>query len=191
MHGLPPSAAWRHVEARSGFEVVFFRAEVSGLRVEGRTVAVEDEQPWSVGFSVTLDRNWTTRAVRVCELARDGRRDVRLETDASGRWRVNGVEDAALDDCVDVDLGASAFTNTLPIRRLRIDHGDPVPAPAAYVRAPGLSIERLDQIYTRLPALDGLRRYAYTAPAFGFEAELIYDEHDLVLDYPGIATRVA
>jgi hypothetical protein len=36
----------------------------------------------------------------------------------------------------------------------------------------------------------GLARYAYTSPAFDFRCELVYDEVGLVLDYPGLATRV-
>jgi hypothetical protein len=34
-------------------------------------------------------------------------------------------------------------------------------------------------------------RYDYTAPAFDFRCELVYDEYGLVLDYPGIAVRAA
>jgi hypothetical protein len=32
-------------------------------------------------------------------------------------------------------------------------------------------------------------RYRYSAPGFGFECRLLYDEHGLVLEYPGIAVR--
>jgi hypothetical protein len=39
---------------------------------------------------------------------------------------------------------------------------------------------------------DGNReRYRYTAPGFGFEGQLVYDEFGLVLEYPGIAVRAA
>ena len=58
---------------------------------------------------------------------------------------------------------------------------------AAYVRALDLSVERLEQHYVRL----GADRYHYASPAFGFECELAYDDAGLVLDYPGIAVRVA
>jgi hypothetical protein len=34
------------------------------------------------------------------------------------------------------------------------------------------------------------QRYRYRSPAFGFEAQLVYDASGLVLDYPGIASRV-
>jgi hypothetical protein len=60
-------------------------------------------------------------------------------------------------------------------------------APAAYVRAVGLSVVRLEQTYARTTGDAARQRYDYAAPAFGFEARLVYDESGLVLDYPGIA----
>jgi hypothetical protein len=90
---------------------------------------------------------------------------------------------------LDVDLEASAFTNALPVNRLGLDVGQHADAPAAYVRAHDLRVERLEQHYTRLTG-DGTRsRYDYRAPRFDFTAVLVYDEFGLVLDYPGIAVR--
>ena len=69
--------------------------------------------------------------------------------------------------------------------------GEKADAPAAYVRASDLRVERLEQSYVRLPD-DGERsRYDYAAPRFGSQHELVYDECGLVLDYPGLAVRVA
>ncbi|MGH3311982.1 MAG: hypothetical protein ACRDP3_15580 [Streptomyces sp.] len=38
----PRTAAWQHVEARSGFEVVYFHSVDDGWRIDGCTTAVED-----------------------------------------------------------------------------------------------------------------------------------------------------
>jgi uncharacterized protein len=62
-------------------------------------------------------------------------------------------------------------------------------APAAYVRAAGLAVERLEQTYVRTADEACCQRYDYAAPSFGFAARLVYDESGLVLDYPGIAVR--
>src|SRR4051812_40665237 len=62
---------------------------------------------------------------------------------------------------------------------------------AAYVRVAGPRVERLEQDYLRLPDAGTRQRYRYAAPAFDFECELVYDELGLLLDYPGIGTRVA
>jgi hypothetical protein len=59
------------------------------------------------------------------------------------------------------------------------------------VRAPDLRVERLEQRYARLEDDGEHSRYDYAAPDLGFTSELVYDEFGLVLDYPGIAVRVA
>ena len=46
---VPASAAWRHLDARVGFEVVFLRRETDGYRIEGHSTAVEGL--WHIGAS--------------------------------------------------------------------------------------------------------------------------------------------
>jgi hypothetical protein len=116
---------------------------------------------------------------------------VRLESDGTGRWRVDGRPAPLLDGCVDADLEASAFTNALPVNRLGLEVGQRADAPAAYVRALDLRVERLEQQYTRLPDEGESSRYDYRAPQFDFAYVLVYDEFGLILDYPGLAVRVA
>jgi hypothetical protein len=118
-----------------------------------------------------------------------GEHEVRLDTDASGHWRIDGVAAPHLDGCLDVDLESSACTNTLPVHRLRLGVGQRAESPAAYVRAPHLDVERLEQQYVRVDD-NGTQRYDYAAPAFDVECRLVYDDSGLVVDYPGIAARV-
>ena len=120
-----------------------------------------------------------------------GTRTVRLETDGRGSWLVDGGAAPHLDGCFDVDLESSSLTNAFPVNRLRLAPGDEADAPAAYVRALDLAVERLEQRYVRIDDGTGLERYDYTSPAFDFRCELTYDAAGLVLDYPGIASRVA
>jgi hypothetical protein len=173
-------AAWRHVDAREGFEVVRI-----GERVfEGSTAAVEEGEAWAVRYVIELDEAWRTRRAEVAAL---GGRKIVLEADTPGRWRIDGEPAPHLDGLLDVDLESSALTNAFPVRRMALAVGEEADAPAAYVRALDLSVERLEQRYRRL----GDARYHYASPAFGFECELAYDDAGLVLEYPGIAVRVA
>ncbi len=81
------------------------------------------------------------------------------------------------------------MTNALPVRRMGLPVGIQEAAPAAYVRAAGLAVERLEQTYVRGAGQASCQRYDYAASAFDFAARLVYDESGLVLDYPGIAVR--
>ncbi|MET0739952.1 MAG: putative glycolipid-binding domain-containing protein [Candidatus Nanopelagicales bacterium] len=188
----PRWAAWRHVAAREGFEVVFFeRLPGGGLRLVGSTTAVEDDEAWLVGYSIDVDDGWATRSARIESRSSSGARQVTLVSSRPGEWLVDGVPTPDLDGCVDVDLESSAMTNTLPVHRLDVATGELVAAPAAYVRVPDLRVERLEQTYRWATSADDESRFDYTAPAFGVACVLSFDGAGLVQDYPGIATRVA
>jgi uncharacterized protein len=187
---FPRTAAWRHLDVRDGFEVLFLRRDPRGFVLDGYSTAVEDGQAWGVRYALTLDASWRTRSARIVGHSARGANDVLLETDETGRWRVDRRPAPLLADCVDIDLEASAFTNALPVNRLGLEVGQQADAPAAYVRALDLRVERLEQQYTRLPNEGERSRYDYHAPRFDFRCVLAYDEFGLVLDYPGIAVRV-
>jgi uncharacterized protein len=188
---LPPTAAWRHLDAREGFEVLFLRREADGYRFEGHSTAVEDGEAWSVRYALTVNPEWRTRSAHVVGWSAAGANEVRLEGDGNGGWRIDGSPAPQLAGLFDVDLEASAFTNAFPVRRLRLDVGERADAPAVYVRALDLSVERLEQQYARLPDDGNHRRFDYESPASDYRNELVYDEFGLVLSYPGLAVRVA
>ena len=112
-------------------------------------------------------------------------------TPGAGRWLVDGRPAPGLDGCADVDLEASACTNTVPVHRLRLAAGAQAAAPAAYVRAVDLAVERLDQTYRRAPdtAAGDEPVFDYAAPRFDVACRLAYDRSGLVVDYPGLAVR--
>jgi hypothetical protein len=188
---LPAAAAWRHVGAREGFEVLFPRDEATGFRFEGHSAALEEGVAWSVSYAIDVDAAWVTRSAHVTGRSAAGERELTIERDGRGGWLIDGRPAPELSGCEDVDLEASAFTNVFPVRRLGLDVGEHAEAPAVYVRAPTLRVARLEQTYARLPDDGAHMRFDYAAPAFEFREVLVYDEAGLVIHYPGIAARVA
>jgi hypothetical protein len=186
---LPESAAWRHKGLRDGFEVAFFRADDHGHRFDGHTTAFEAGHAWTVHYTINLDRRWLTRAAEITAWTSEGEASVHIESGGAGRWSVDGVDRPELEGCLDVDLESSALTNTIPVHRLGLSVGATASAPAAYVRALDLGVERLEQHYTRVPD-DSALRFDYAAPQFDFRCQLLYDTSGLVIDYPDIASRV-
>jgi uncharacterized protein len=187
----PAGAAWRHQDARSGFETVFFEPRDGGWRIAGCTSAVEDDEPWYVEYAIDVDDTWTTRTARIDGRSSAGTSSTLLESDGAGRWRVDGRDALHLDGCLDVDLESSAMTNAFPVHRMALEVGQGSAAPAAYVRALDLSVERLEQTYTRLPDEDGREVYNYESPGHDFRCRLVFDGSGLVVSYPGIAVRVS
>ncbi|RAJ69280.1 hypothetical protein K378_02170 [Streptomyces sp. Amel2xB2] len=186
----PKTAAWQHIKARTGFEVVYFQPSADGWRVNGCTTAVEDGRTWSVEYELELDAAWATRGAHLAGRSADGHRTASIVTDGAGHWQIDGRVSPELDGCRDIDLESSAMTNALPVRRLRLADGDRAAAPAAYVRAADLTVERADQSYALVRDTSGAQRYEYAAPGFGVECRLTYDSSGLLREYPGLAIRV-
>jgi hypothetical protein len=185
----PAVATFEHRDAQRGFEVVFIQAEAGGYRINGHTAGIEDGQAFAAEYSIALDGSWVTRSAHVRGRSASGEHELALEADGAGHWMVNGEPAPELDGYLDVDLEASAFTNAFPIHRLGLDVGEGSEAPAVYVRELDLAVERLEQRYRRLPDEGSRLRYHYESPRFDFQAELVYDEAGLILDYPGVAVR--
>ncbi|HEV7679495.1 MAG TPA: putative glycolipid-binding domain-containing protein [Candidatus Dormibacteraeota bacterium] len=137
-------------------------------------------------YLLRCDNAWRVREVRV-ELPEDGGA-LLLRSDGAGRW-TRGEDGAAmpqLDGCVDVDLYAVVFTNTLPVRRLRLALGASVEIAVAFVLLPSLEVRRVRQRYTRVSDMS----YRYEGLESGFTTVLRVDGEGLVIDYPGLGRRM-
>jgi uncharacterized protein len=187
----PATAAWQHCDARTGFEVVRIVRLGDGWRLRGSTAAVEGESSWAVEYAIEADERWRTRRARVSHPLDEGSTALTVQQVEDGRWLVDGRHVPALDGCLDVDLESSAMTNALPVHRLHLAVGQTANAPAVYIRATDLTVDRLEQTYHRLPDTAGRQCYDYTAPSFDFNARLVYDTSGFVTEYPGLAARRA
>jgi hypothetical protein len=137
-------------------------------------------------YEISCDSGWLTRAAHVEIVDDAGRRAIEL-TAANGRWRVDGAEAPHLDGCLDIDLGWSPSTNTLPIRRLNIPIGGRSGIlTMAWVRFPQLTVEPMRQEYERIAE----RQYVYTSRDGSFRATVEVDGEGVVVDYEGIWRKV-
>ena len=87
---FPATACWQHRGARAGFEVAYFQAREPGWRIDGTTTAIEDGQTWVVTYSIEADAAWATRHARIAATTVTGPREIRLESDGAGHWRLDG-----------------------------------------------------------------------------------------------------
>lgn len=187
----PPFATFVHAGGRDGFEAVWFRRATTtadGYVLDGGTTAFEDDDPWSVHYRVEVDDRWQTTRVEATGVSASGRYTLRAER-RDGRWRVNDADRPDLDGCVDIDVEASLVTNTLAIHRIDLDAATPQDAPAAFVRADDLRVERLEQTY-RCTDRSGERIvFDYTSATFDVACDLVVDTSGIVVDYPGLGRR--
>ena len=102
-------------------------------------------------------------------------------------WTVNGHVDDTLARCVDLDIQATPFTNTLPIRRLRWVRRPSTRSMSPTSRCRPSTVTPARQRYT---ALAPGSLYRFEGLDTGFMADLPVDQDGLVLDYPGLFRRL-
>jgi len=137
-------------------------------------------------YEIGCDRSFRTRRANVSVRDATGERTLQIATE-SGRWDENDRENQTVRGALDIDLGWSPSTNTLPIKRLQLEIGQTSGEfMAAWVRFPELTLQPLSQKYVRLAE----RQYRYSSRGGAFTANLLVDDEDLVLDYEGFWQRV-
>jgi hypothetical protein len=169
--------AWRRSDEVLADEHCTITMRDGGLSLVGTVLGSEAGVPIRVEYRVLADGAGATTAVHVRDLRGFAQRTLTLGRDTKGNWSVDGVPVKALKGCIDVDLGCSPSTNTLPIRRLHLGEGHSKTIQAAWVRFPSLAVEKTPQTYTRLDDFT----YRYTSGTF--EAELVVDDDGVVAQY--------
>lgn len=176
---------WRPVEG-AGLEHLTLEPGPDGIRATSVVIGTCGGSPFGARYRIDCAADWSVRAFEV--ETTDGRR-LAMSGDGKGKWRdAQGTARCDFAGCIDIDLSATPFTNTLPIRRLGL------------VRAAGTV--RLSMLYVPLDTLDPFvdgqhytaiedgRLYRYEAADGSFRADLPLDEDGLVLDYPSLFARV-
>src|SRR5919202_3646415 len=173
----------------AGLEHLTLKWDEEGVRADGVVIGVEGSVQFRVRYEVRCDAGWRVREVSVALLTSDDV-SVRLLTDGEGRWITPDRKPVPiLDGCIDLDISATPFTNTLPIRRLGLEPGESEELAVAYVRVPELLVGAERQRYGCLRARTDGGLYRFEALPSGFTAELPVDAEGLVLDYPGLFQR--
>jgi hypothetical protein len=162
----------------------------SGILADGVIIAVEDGRPFRARYTIQCDTGWRVREVRI-DLLDDTHKRIDLTSDGEGHWADSAGETLpGLAGCFDIDISATPFTNTLPIRRLALPPGTAADINVVYITLPDMSVQPQLQRYTCLATNVRGGRYRYESRSTGFTAELPVDGDGLVEDYPGLFRRV-
>lgn len=141
--------------------------------LRGSILVANASGPAEARYQITCDLLWHTREAEVCVRDSGGERKLFVAV-KDGCWTINGTRADQLVGAIDIDLGWTPSTNTLPIRRLSLRVGaSSGPVIAAWIKFPDLEVEPLPQEYIRLDE----ERYLYTSRGGAFKTKILVD-HD-------------
>lgn len=135
-----------------------------------------------------LTPGWRVQTATIERWSNHGHGRLTIERAGAG-WLVNAARRTDLDGADEPDLSVTPFCNTFAIRRVPQEVDATLTIDTAFIDGADLTVRRSQQRYDRL----GPRRFRYVdlGVARGFEADLLVDEHGLVLRYEHLFERIS
>ena len=169
-----------------GLETLDLTRSVDSIHVDSIVQGVADGQVFRMRYRFHLNLDWTVISLHLTELPGFDEVDL-YPNEATQSWSTPSflfqLDD--LNDCPLIDISFTPFTNTLAIKRLKLEVGQSADLRALYIESPTLGFRVSEQRYERL----GEFEYRYTSLGSGFTAVITVDQDDLVVNYPGLFTR--
>lgn len=181
---FPPQShmRWRRLDV-PGREDARVEQSSAGWCLTGQLDVEESGVSASLRYRIDCDHDWRTRFALIEGVCGGQRIRFDLAVD-EGSWKRDGRPLPELSGAIDVDLGFTPATNTLPIRRLGLAVGESAPVKSAWLRFPELRLEVLEQTYTR--EAERVYRYVAHVDRAPFMARLDTDGYGRVLRYEGL-----
>jgi hypothetical protein len=174
---------WRRIDV-SGHEEARAERTPGGWRLTGELDVEEAGMAARLRYAIECDPEWRTRSAIIDGEAAGRPIRFTLAADGEGHWKRDGLSAPDLAGALDVDLGFTPATNTLPIRRLALVVGESAPVRSAWIRFPELRLEPLEQTYTR--EAEVTFRYRALVDDEPFIAQLDVDAFGRVVRYEGL-----
>jgi hypothetical protein len=184
----------RHVlwtpQAGAGLEHLQLSERYPHVFADSLLIGADEGEPYRLRYRITCDDNWRAIYVHLALIGED-KPILEITVTGNGQWTdAQGRHLTEFDGCIDIDITATPFTNTLPIRRLGLQPGESADIDVVYINVPELTIERSRQRYTCLRSGTTGSTYRFQTLDYEFAADITVDQHGLVLDYPGLFRRV-
>ena len=159
----------------------------AGVNVSSVIIGVTDDKIFEVEYNLKINSHWETESVEIKSTIEGLVQSFSFQSNAKGSWQRNGELLPQFNDCIDVDLPLTPFTNTLPINRLKLEHHQQQLIKVVYLDLLSYEMKPVTQKYTRLSDSS----YKYENVPNDFEAVIRVDDLGFVVDYPTLFERIA
>jgi len=160
----------------SGQEIVI------NSRITGR----HDTIDYTAAYTIRTTPEWKTTAFEIRYTLNAAPHHVEARHE-NGQWIVNGVVREEFNNCIDIDITVTPFTNALPINRIDLQLNKPQQIEVLYVNVLENSIYPVRQQYTKKSGT----RYNFQNVPNDFEADIIVDSEGFVVHYPELFERAS
>ncbi|GAA2988880.1 putative glycolipid-binding domain-containing protein [Actinokineospora diospyrosa] len=166
------------------------------VRASGRLIVAADRsagvEAYSASYEAAVDRGEEAGRLLLRTTTAEQERQISLSRAEDGTWLVDHGNTSTRDHfggSVTVHVAGAVTFATLPIRRLGL-HRTPgeFEIPVVHVSLPDLQVRLVDQTYRTVSVDERGAVIAFTQGEFS--TELKVDPEGVVVDYPGVATRV-
>lgn len=188
MSGGVRDVMWISLDERM-FEHLRLESGPEGFAADGLVIRRQEGAFARFHYRIEGDARWRARRAEVSRMS-DAPASVVLVSDGKGEWTNGGGQALPeLDGCLDLDIQASPFTNTLAIRRLELAADAAAEIRVGFVTVPELGVRHVRQRYTRLADGASGSVYRYESLESDFRSDLPVDTDGLLLEYPGYFRR--
>lgn len=198
------AAAWTKADP-PGAEYALIELESRSMRARGIAIG-SDPEPYRLSFELQTRAEYVTDRAIVEAQGAGWTRRLEIQRSPAGVWSASsqsagrlempepGGDPAELGDALDLDLGLSPVFNTMPVLRHDLHNGGSAEDfLMVWISVPDLSIHASPQRYTfleRRPDEQRLVRFEAVGVGEDFVADVQFDSDGLVVEYPGIASRI-
>lgn len=177
-------------QAATGLEHFCLRRGNAEITADGIVIGVEENVAFRIRYKISCDLRWRVRKIFV-ESLDENEQTISFMSDGFGNWaNESGKPVAQLKGCLDVDITATPFTNTLPIRRLSLISGESAEIKVVYFTIPEMQVSVAPQKYACLEINSGGGKFRFESLDSGFTAVITVDADGLVAEYPKLFKRV-
>jgi hypothetical protein len=176
-------AIWEQLVGK-GIEHLILRQR-ERIEANGLAAGVLEDIPYRINYQIVCDQDWKVQSVRVEDLLND-KVLVLIKSRNDGWMDEQNHRFEELNGCMDVDIRITPFTNTLPIKKLKLGLNESKEISVVYFRVPDLGISKFKQRYTFLARAEDHEVYKYESLDSDFTSDITVGMDGLVIDYPGI-----
>lgn len=177
-------------QGATGLEHFYLRRSNGEITADGIVIGVEENVAFRIRYQISCDPGWHVRKVVVTSLD-EIEQTISFASDGFGNWTNEfGNPVSELTGCFDVDITATPFTNTLPIRRLSLSPGESAEIKVVYFTIPEMQVSIEPQRYTCLETNSAGGKYKFESLDGGFTAVITVDADGFVEDYPTLFKRI-